>query len=69
MLDPWVIYGVEPPCYSLYRVIIVDINGDEIIFHDSSFDGEAFYKSDTAKFEKSFQIDGAELTCYKQIKI
>ena len=69
MLDPWAIYGEEPPRYSLHRVIILDINGDEIIFHDPSFDGEAFYKSDTAKFEKSFQIDGAELTCYKQRKI
>ena len=67
MLDPWLIYGEEPPRYSLHRVIILDINGDEIIFHDPSFDGEAFYKSDTTKFEKSFQIDGAELTCYKQI--
>ncbi len=65
MLDPWIIYGEEPPYYSLHRVFITDINGDEIIFHDPSFDGEAFYRSDVIKFEKSFQIDGAELTCYK----
>jgi len=65
MLDPWIIYGEEPPRYSLHRVFIVDINDDEIIFHDPSFDGEAFYKSNAVKFEKAFQIDGAELTCYR----
>ncbi|MDD4995013.1 MAG: hypothetical protein PHW53_00865 [Patescibacteria group bacterium] len=68
MLDPWVIYGEEPPRYSLHRVVILDINGDEIVIHDPSFDGEAFYKSDAIKFEKSFQIEGAELTCYKRIE-
>lgn len=65
MLDPWLIYGEEPPRYSLHRVFIVDINDNEIIFHDPAFDGEAFYKSDVVKFEKAFQIAGAELVCYK----
>lgn len=65
MLDPWLIYGEEPPRYSLHRVFIVDINNNEIIFHDPAFDGEAFYKSDVVKFEKAFKIDGAELACYK----
>ncbi|MDO9399242.1 MAG: hypothetical protein Q7T79_00935 [bacterium] len=65
MLDPWLIYGEKPPYYSLHRVFIVDINNDEIIFHNPSSDGEAFYKSNTSNFKKAFQIDGAELTCYK----
>jgi hypothetical protein len=66
MIDPWWIYGEEPPRYSLHRIFIVDINGDEIVFHDPAFDGEEFYKSNTANFEKGFQIDGTELTCYKR---
>ena len=65
MLDPWLIYGEEPPHYSLHRVFIVDINNNEIIFHDPASDGEAFYKSNTSNFKKAFQIDGSELTCYK----
>lgn len=65
MLDPWWIYGEPPEFYSLHRVFIVDINGDEIIFHDPSLDGGEFVKSNVANFEKAFQIEGAELTCYK----
>lgn len=65
MLDPWLIYGVEPEWYSLHRVTIVDVTGDEIVFHDPASDGEEFFKSTSENFEKAFQIEGAELTCYK----
>lgn len=65
MLDPWLIYGEKPQRYLLHRVFIVDITNDAIIFHDPASDGEEFYKSSGANFEKAFQIDGAELTCYK----
>jgi len=65
MLDPWLIYGDNPEWYSLHRVTVLDINGDEIIFHDPASDGAEFFKSTSANFEKAFQIEGAELTCYK----
>ena len=65
MLDPWLIYGEEPEFYSLHRVFIVDINDDEIIFNDPSLDGGEFFKSNTINFQKAFQIEGSELTCYK----
>jgi hypothetical protein len=65
MLDPWLIYGDKPEWYSLHRVTIVDVNGDEIIFHDPASDGSEFFKSNSSNFEKAFQIEGAELTCYR----
>lgn len=65
MLDPWKIYGLKPERYSLHRVFIVDITGDEIVFHDPDTGGDEFYKSNSANFAKAFQIAGAELTCYK----
>jgi len=65
MLDPWLIYGEEPEFYSLHRVFITDINGDEITFRDPSDDSPEIFKSNTANFDKAFQIEGAELTCYK----
>jgi hypothetical protein len=67
MLDPWWIYGEEPEFYSLHRVFITDINGDEITFRDPSDDSPEIFKSNTTNFDKAFEITGAELTCYKII--
>ena len=69
MLDPWIIYGEKPLRYSLHRVFIVDIDDNVIIFHDPSSDGKAFYKSDIVKFEKTFQINGSESSCFKKLEI
>jgi hypothetical protein len=54
------------PGFSLHRVVLVDINDAEVVFHDPNKDGSGAYRHESIKFFRSCfeSLDGPEMARY-----